>query len=71
MSHTSKTTEAAAILRAQDEGYRAYLNGLTIPECPYTASSAELRTAWVRGYAASRTDRARANRDAEDSLNKN
>ena len=63
MSHTSKVTEAAEILRAQDEGYQAYLNGLKIPECPYDASRAELRTAWVRGYAASRTDRARANRE--------
>lgn len=64
MSHTSKTTQAAAILHAQDEGYQAYLNGLKIPECPYDADHPELRTAWARGYAASRTDRARANRDA-------
>lgn len=69
MSHMSKTTEAAAILRAQDEGYQAYLNGMPIPECPYDASRAELRTAWVRGYAASRTDRARANREAREEPN--
>lgn len=62
MSQTSKTAETAAVLRAQDEGYQAYLNGVTIPECPYDSSTAKLRTAWVRGYAASRTDRARANR---------
>lgn len=66
MSQTSKTAETALILKAQDEGYQAYLNGVPIPECPYDASSAELRTAWVRGYSASRTDRARANRRAPD-----
>lgn len=66
MSQTSKTAETAAILKAQDEGYQAYLNGVPIPECPYHGSSAELRTAWIRGYAASRTDRARANREASD-----
>lgn len=69
MSPTSKTTTAAAILTAQDEGYMAYLNGVTIPECPYTGETPELRSAWVRGYAASRTDRARANREATDGSN--
>lgn len=64
MSPTSKTDTAAAILNAQDQGYQAYLNGVPIPECPFDASTAELRTAWIRGYSASRTDRARANRDA-------
>ncbi|MGP9587245.1 ribosome modulation factor [Micrococcaceae sp. AOP34-BR2-30] len=64
MSHTSRTAGTAAILRAQDEGYQAYLNGVAIPECPYDGTQPELRTAWTRGYAASRTDRARANREA-------
>lgn len=71
MSHTSKATETAAILHAQDEGYQAYLNGQTIPECPYDASSAQLRAAWVRGYAAGRTDRARANREAGSNSQRN
>lgn len=60
----SQTSETTALLKAQDEGYSAYLNGLAIPDCPYDRSAPELRMAWARGYAASRTDRARANRQA-------
>lgn len=63
MSRTSETTE---ILQAQDEGYRAYLEGAAIPDCPYDSSTPQQRIAWVRGYSASRTDRARANRAASD-----
>lgn len=59
----SQTSETSAILHAQDEGYKAYLDGLGIPDCPYR-SDPQLREAWARGYAASRTDRARANREA-------
>lgn len=58
----SRSSSAVQILKAQSEGYSAYLNGLSIPDCPYTEP--ELHSAWVRGYAASRTDRAHANRDS-------
>lgn len=60
----SRLSNAPAILQAQTEGYSAYLNGLRIPDCPYDANQPDLRSAWVRGYAASRTDRAHANRNA-------
>lgn len=65
----SRTSEAAAILKAQDAGYRAYLNGEHIRDCPHGLNSPEgqeLSEAWIRGYAASRTDRARENRKATD-----
>lgn len=62
----SRLSNAPAILQAQSEGYSAYLNGLRIPDCPYGANDADLRSAWVRGYAASRTDRAHANRTASE-----
>lgn len=67
-STMSRTSEAAAILKAQDAGYRAYLNGEHIRDCPHglkTADEQKLSQAWVRGYAASRTDRARENRAAQ------
>ena len=63
----SQTSEAAAILKAQEAGYRAYLDGLHIRECPHgmgTDEEQRLGQAWTRGYAASRTDRARENRKA-------
>lgn len=66
-SMMSPVSRTVALLQTQDEGYRAYLDGLQIPECPHTGASAdavEHRTAWVRGYAAARTDRARANQAA-------
>lgn len=67
MSHTSKTATTAAILKAQDQGYQGYLDGLhIIHDCPYDRHALELRQGWVRGYAASRTDRARANSSAAD-----
>jgi len=62
MSQTSKTV---AILNAQSAGYSAYLNGKHIPDCPYTSDQPELQHAWARGYAMSRTDRARANTNAD------
>lgn len=61
MSHTSKAQD---ILKTQQEGYNAYLQGVHIRNCPYKADTPENTTkqqAWIRGYAASRTDRARAN----------
>lgn len=60
----SRLSNMPAILQAQTEGYSAYLNGERIPDCPYDAHHPELRSAWVRGYAASRTDRTQANRQA-------
>ncbi|MGJ9374355.1 ribosome modulation factor [Nesterenkonia sp. CF4.4] len=63
----SRTSETAAILKAQEAGYRAYLDGLHVRECPHGMDTAEeelLGHAWLRGYAASRTDRARENRKA-------
>lgn len=64
MSQTSRT---AAILKAQRAGYQAYLDGLHIRDCPHglkTDEEQELSQAWTRGYAASRTDRARENQKA-------
>lgn len=67
MSQTSRTADTAAILKAQNQGYQGYLDGLhIIHDCPYDRHAPELREGWVRGYAASRTDRARANRKATD-----
>lgn len=63
----SRTSETAAILKAQDAGYRAYLDGLHIRDCPHSMDTAEEQQrgqAWTRGYAASRTDRARENSKA-------
>lgn len=54
-------------MEIQRAGYRAYLAGESFRANPYTRESAESlerQTAWFRGYAASRTDRARANRAA-------
>lgn len=55
----------AEILKYQQEGYRAYLNGTNPNACPYglqTDEEAAKQDAWFRGFAASKTDRARANR---------
>jgi ribosome modulation factor len=55
----------AEILKYQQEGYRAYLKGSTPKACPYslqTEEEAAKQDAWFRGFAASKTDRARANR---------
>lgn len=57
----------AEILKYQQEGYRAYLNGSNPNACPYSLQTEEEATkqdAWFRGFAASKTDRARANRAA-------
>ena len=65
MSHTLSRTE---ILQCQQEGYRAYIEGKQPTACPYKLSTPEgeaMGDAWFRGYAASKTDRARANRAAE------
>lgn len=56
--------ETMAIQRA---GYRAYLAGESFRANPYTRESPESlerKAAWFRGYAMSKTDRARANRAA-------
>ena len=57
-------------MEIQRTGYRAYLAGQSPKENPYTRESAESlerQTAWFRGYAMSKTDRARANRAAASS----
>ena len=54
-------------MEIQRAGYRAYLAGESPKENPYKRDSPEnleRQTAWFRGYAASKTDRARANREA-------
>lgn len=54
-------------MEIQRTGYRAYLAGHPFTANPYkrdSAESIERQAAWFRGYAASRTDRARANREA-------
>jgi hypothetical protein len=54
-------------MEIQRTGYRAYLAGQPFTTNPYTRESAESierQTAWFRGYAMSKTDRARANRAA-------
>lgn len=64
MSHTS---DNAQILKTQQEGYEAFLKGVHPRDCPHKSDSPENKTkqeAWIRGYAASRTDRARANKQA-------
>ncbi|MBG6184727.1 ribosome modulation factor [Arthrobacter sp. CAN_A214] len=56
-------------MEIQRTGYRAYLAGLSPTQNPYkreSAESIERQIAWFRGYAASRTDRARANRQAAE-----
>lgn len=53
------------VLEIQRAGYRAYLSGQSPRDNPHKRESAESiqrQEAWFRGYAASRTDRARANR---------
>lgn len=54
--------------RIQMDGYRAYLAGERPTDNPYS-NSTELGTfsgaVWAAGYAASRTDRARANRSSQ------
>lgn len=63
----SRTSGNVLILQTQNEGYKAYLDGLHPRDCPYGSDTEENQTkqkAWFRGYAASRTDRARANRAA-------
>lgn len=55
------------VLEIQRAGYRAYLSGESPKENPYNRESEESiqrQEAWFRGYAASKTDRARANREA-------
>lgn len=55
------------VLEIQRAGYRAYLAGESPKENPYKRESEESiqrQEAWFRGYAASKTDRARANREA-------
>lgn len=67
MSHTS--ISPTEILKIQQEGYNAYLQGIHIRDCPYsqdTSENTEKQQAWFRGYAASRTDRARANRKTNE-----
>lgn len=62
MSHTLSKQET---LTTQQQGYRAYLAGLKPTENPYPRDTdLERLEAWFRGYAASKTDRARANRAA-------
>lgn len=63
----SPTLSKSEIVTTQQEGYRAYLAGMKPTSNPYPRDSAldlERQGAWFRGYAASRTDRARANRVA-------
>lgn len=65
MSHAS--ISPAETLKIQQDGYNAYLQGIHIRDCPYPRDTEEnlaRQTAWFRGYAESRTDRARANRNA-------
>lgn len=67
-SKMSPTLDRPEVLKIQQEGYRAYLNGQHPKECPYprqTPEDVERQEAWFRGFAASRTDRARANRATE------
>lgn len=57
----------AEVLEIQRAGYRAYLAGQSAKDNPHKRESAESiqrQEAWFRGYAASKTDRARANREA-------
>lgn len=57
------------VLEIQRAGYRAYLAGEPFTQNPYKRESEESiqrQEAWFRGYAASKTDRARANREAAD-----
>ncbi len=64
MSHT---LSRADVITTQQQGYRAYLAGLKPTDNPYKQDSEENKErqgAWFRGYAASRTDRARANQAA-------
>lgn len=56
------------VLEIQRAGYRAYLSGQSPKDNPYKRESAESiqrQEAWFRGYAASKTDRARANTQAK------
>lgn len=55
------------ILQCQQEGYNAYIEGKQPTACPYKLGTPEgeaMGDAWFRGYAASKTDRARANNQA-------
>lgn len=55
------------ILQCQQEGYNAYLESKQPTACPYKLGTPEgeaMGDAWFRGYAAAKTDRARANRAA-------
>lgn len=57
------------VLEIQRVGYRAYLAGQSPKDNPHKRESEEStqrQEAWFRGYAASKTDRARANRQAQD-----
>lgn len=65
----SRTAGSVLIFQAQTEGYQAYLEGKHPRDNPYESGSEDSETkqkAWFRGYAASRTDRARANRAAAE-----
>lgn len=60
----SLTSKAQDTLNTQQEGYNAFLQGVHVRDCPYKTDTPEntaKQQAWIRGYAASRTDRARAN----------
>lgn len=65
MSHIVSNVEIGG---CQQEGYNAYLEGKEPIACPYTLGTSEgeaMGDAWFRGYAASKTDHARANRAAD------
>lgn len=65
MSHTFSRAE---IIQCQQEGYRAYLEGKQPTACLYKLGTPEgeaVGDSWFRGYAASKTDRARVNRATE------
>ena len=60
------------VLEIQRAGYRAYLAGESPKDNPYKRESDEnivRQGAWFRGFAASKTDRARANREAVSEKN--
>lgn len=64
----SLTLSRAERDRIQMDGYRAYLAGERPTDNPYNNSTERgtvCGAVWAAGYAASRTDRARANRSAE------
>ena len=61
----------SVVLEIQRAGYRAYLAGESPKENPYKRESEESiqrQEAWFRGYAASRTDRVRANKQSGETI---